>query len=251
MARSVAISPRRSFTVMVSRVRDQQHGDDQAHAAEDVGELPEVDEALAEVRHQVGDAVHLELGECAPEAARRAPATCSSSRAFTRMSEARSLGVLAGEPLHDRQHGADRRLAAVVVEPAAPSRARPGGGPRAAVTTCGSSRPTSVTVSPTRARRGALAAGRAEQTRRRCRRARGRGPAVTLVERLRLGLERRSRRASPVESAVRAVERGPQDRAGRRDRGVATGALATMPDAPAIVASVSNGRVPLGVSRIW
>ena len=47
--------------------RDEQHGDDQAHAAEDVGELPEVDQALAEVCGQVGDAVDLELGESRPQ----------------------------------------------------------------------------------------------------------------------------------------------------------------------------------------
>ena len=60
IARRVAISPRRSLTVMVSSVADQQHGDDEAHAAEDVGELGEVDQPALGLHHQLGDAVHLQ-----------------------------------------------------------------------------------------------------------------------------------------------------------------------------------------------
>ena len=96
MARRVAISPSRSFTVIVSRVRDEQHGDDQAHAAEDVGELPEVDQALAEVRDQVGDAVDLDLGESRPEP----------------RGERRDLRVLAGLHQDDARRGPRRAGAA-------------------------------------------------------------------------------------------------------------------------------------------
>ena len=61
MARRVAISPSRSFTVIVRSVAISSTVTIEAHAAQDVGELAEVDQALAEVRHQVGDAVDLEL----------------------------------------------------------------------------------------------------------------------------------------------------------------------------------------------
>ena len=49
MARSVAISPRRSLTVIVRMRGDEQHRHDEAHRAQDVGELAEVDQPLAEV----------------------------------------------------------------------------------------------------------------------------------------------------------------------------------------------------------
>ena len=88
MARRVAISPSRSFTVIVSSVAISSTVDDQAHAAEDVGELAEVDQALAEVRDEVGDAVDLDLGK--PRAA------------ATR--QRRHRGILAG--LHQDHGGA-------------------------------------------------------------------------------------------------------------------------------------------------
>ena len=48
-----------------------------------------------------------------------------------------------------------------------------------------------------------------------------------------------------------SVHGGAEHGAGRRDPGLGPDARAPRRTAPAIDASVSNGRVPLGVSRIW
>ena len=69
---------------------DEKNGDDQTHGSEDVRQLAKVDQPLLEDVHEIGHAVHLEVGKLLREPGGQALGPPVSCLAFTRISDARS-----------------------------------------------------------------------------------------------------------------------------------------------------------------
>ena len=89
--------------------RDEQHGHDEAHRTQDVGELAEVDQPLVELDDQVDDAVHLKTGMSIAKTLRYG----SHGAVLLRLhdDDRRAIvALLASQALHDGEEGAHRSL---------------------------------------------------------------------------------------------------------------------------------------------
>ena len=223
----------------------EEHRDDEAHGAQDVRELAEVDQSLAEVDDEVGDAVHLEPG--VPIAK---PLGHEADRAVgldLHDHDRRTIVTgLAGQTLHDREHGADRRLPARVVEPAndAPNHqpASPRRGDRLRIELAheldGVPGGGMEDARRDLAQEHATRIGRSEI-----------GAGDDLIHPLRLRLDAIAEQ-SDERVGRPAEERRAEHGAGHLDVGVARGWPRRWFETPDMPASVSNGSVPLGVTRI-